>query len=143
MLGKCSSGHVKCSFETLAKFHSKSLNFLFEVQKGYKKHFFRKTSPPDFFLCARRKMFWHSWLKFSLNNNEIAHTSKMKGKIKHLEKKLLFHQNFALDARMAVVTIPKKNYSPKRRFFCWKSEEFWNIVQGFKQGFSSECSKAL
>ena len=110
--GKCSSGHVKCSFETLAKFHSKSLNFLFEVQKGYKKHFFWKSSPPDFFLCARRIMFWHSWLKFSLNDNEIAHTSKTKAKMKYLEKKTFFSSKFRSGRADGSCDNPEKKLFP-------------------------------
>ena len=116
LLGKCSSRHVKCSFETLAKFHGKSLKFHFEVQKCYKKHFFRKTLPPNFFLCARRMLFWHIWPKFSLNDNEIAQTSKKKGKIQFLEN--FFFIEISLWTRGWQLWQPrKKNFSPKRCFF--------------------------
>ena len=80
LLGKCSSRHVKCSFETLAKFHGKSLKFHFEVQKCYKKHFFRKTLPPNLILCARRMLFWHIWPKFSLLTTRLLKLQYWRGK---------------------------------------------------------------
>ena len=142
LLGKCSSRHVKCSFETLAKFHGKSLKFHFEVQKCYKKHFFRKTLPPNLILCARRMLFWHIWPKFSLLTTRLLKLQYWRGKY-NFSKNFFFIEISLWTRGWQLWQSRKKNFSPKRCFFGWKTEDICNIVQSFNQCFSSKCFKAL
>ena len=76
LLCKCSSGHVKSSFDNIAKiFPAKKQVFLVKVRKK-RKTICSKVSFLTFFLCSLRLLFQHTWLFFWLNQKKLTQSPK-------------------------------------------------------------------
>ena len=132
LLYKCFFGHVKCSFDNLAKnLPVKRQVFLVKVQKRRKTNCSRVFFL-NFFLCTLRLLFRHTWLFFCQNQKEFTRSPKKDDNSKNYF--IIFSQSFAEDTWNAL-------WRTLAKVFCHKTVTFAQISKRIKQLLFSLLSK--